>query len=62
MDKREGLRRRVGLHWETLGVNVYALLQENGRGGDGKGCILMSCTRELLRNFPAGHGVRFVFS
>lgn len=26
------------------------------------GCILMSCTGELLRNFPAGRGVRFVFS
>lgn len=47
-------------------MGVYALLQENGRGGDGRGrrggCILMSCTRELLRNFPAGRGVRFVFS
>lgn len=31
--------------------------------GEGEGgCILMSCTRELLRNFPAGRGVRFVFS
>lgn len=44
-------------------MGVYALLQENGWGGDGEGgCILMSCTRELLRNFPAGRGVRFVFS
>lgn len=25
----------VGLQWETLGVGVYALLQENGWGGDG---------------------------
>lgn len=46
-------------------MGIYALLQENGRGGGGemgRGCILMSCTRELLRNFPAGRGVRFVFS
>lgn len=26
------------------------------------GGILTSCTGELLRNFPAGRGVRFVFS
>lgn len=62
IDKREGQGSGVGLHWETLGVGVYALLQENGRGVDGRGCILMSCTRELLRNFPVGRGVRFVFS
>lgn len=35
MDKREGSGGGVGLHWETLGVGVYALLQQNGRGGDG---------------------------
>lgn len=36
-DKRRGgvVGSGVGLHWETLGVGVYALLQENGRGGDG---------------------------
>lgn len=70
MDKREGQGSGgVRLHWETLGVGYFffAPLQENVRGGDGvwwglRGCILMSCTGELLRNFPAGHGVRFVFS
>lgn len=51
IDKKEGQGSRLGLQWETLGV-------EMGEGG----CILMFCTRELLRNFPAGRGVRFVFS
>ena len=36
--------------------------RRTGGGEMGRGCILMSCTRELLRNFPAGRGVRFVFS
>lgn len=64
IDKKEGQGRRVGLHWETLGVGVFAMVPENARGGDrrGGGCILMFCTGELLRNFPAGRGVRFVFS
>lgn len=66
IDKKEGQGSRVGLHWETLGVGAFAMAPENARGGDRGGerggCILMFCTRELLRNFPAGHGVRFVFS
>lgn len=41
MDKREGGQGSgVRLHWETLGVGVYALLQENGRGGVGGGVYI----------------------
>lgn len=56
IDKKEGQGSWVGLHWETLGVEM------GGGGGGGGRYILMFCTGELLRNFPAGRGVRFVFS
>lgn len=37
IDKKEGQGSRVGLHWETLGVGVFAMVPENARGGDRRG-------------------------
>lgn len=34
---KEGQGDGVGLHWETLGVGVFAMGQENTRGGDRQG-------------------------
>lgn len=37
-----GVGSGVGLQWETLGVGVYTLLQENGRGGVGWGSLYIN--------------------